>query len=301
MSASDTPQAATVDPAALPVSQPRFQHFRVGDIECWALSDGAMVRPAPPPQPGAPPVAAPPVMIPLSCLLLRTPANGLVLIDTGFGADATVGGHKLTSVGHLGASLEAAGFAPADIDAVLISHVHPDHVGGMYRGDGTKTYPNATYHVPSEELAYWSRDPLDLSEAQSPPHIKTGMEHAAKRMLGFAGDTLQTFEAGEEALPGIGTMALPGHAPGQVGFILSSGEETLLFTADAFANPAMSVGTPDVRNPMDMDSDRAVRTRHDLIALLAAKGWQSFTPHFPWPNRGTVSATDGGHVWTPAA
>ena len=300
MSQSST-QPAAIDPSTLPEAQPRFEHFRIGEIECYGLSDGAMVRPTPSPPPGAPPAPpAPPVMIPLSCLLVRLPGIGLVLIDSGFGNEATFGGRPMRSVGHLTESLAAAGFAPDDIDVVLISHIHPDHVTGLHRNDGTKTYPNATYCVGAEELAFWSQEPLDLSQAASPPHIKIGMEHAAKRMLGFVGDTLRTFRAGEEVLPGIGTMLLPGHAPGQVGFILSSGGERLLYTGDAISIPGVSIETPDVYNPMDMDPDRAVRTRHELIAMLSEPGWQTFTPHFRWPSRGYVRGGDGAATWKPA-
>ncbi len=300
VSQSSTQSTAVPDPSTLPEAQARFEHFHVGEIECYALSDGAMVRP--PPQAGTPTANAPaPVMIPLSCMLARVPGSGLVLLDTGFGADAMTGGQPMRSVGRLSASLAAAGFAPEDIDVVLISHMHPDHIGGMYRSDGTKTYPNATYYVGAEELAFWSQEPLDLSQAASPPHIKKGMEQAVRRMLGFADDTLRTFKAGEEVLPGVGTILLPGHAPGQVGFILSSGGDRLLFTADAIAHPVISIETPDVVNPMDMDPVRAVRTRHELIALLSEPGWQSFTPHFPWPSRGRVHDENGKAAWTPAS
>ena len=302
MSQSSAQPSAAIDPASLPEAQARFDRFRVGEIECTALSDGAMVRPSPPAAAASGPAGpSRPVMIALSCLLARVPGSGLVLIDTGFGTDALVGGQPMRSVGRLAASLAAAGFSPGDIDVVLISHMHPDHIGGMYRSDGTKSYPNATYHVGAEELAFWSQEPLDLSGAASPPHIKTGMAQAARSMLDRAGDTLGTFEAGQEALPGVGTILLPGHAPGQVGFILSSQGDRLLFTADAIAHPVVSIETPDVYNPMDMAPDQAVRTRHEVIALLSEPGWQSFTPHFPWPSRGRVQAADGKAVWTPAA
>ena len=282
--------------AADPRTQARFERFHVGEIECCALSDGAIVRPMPH---GSPP--GPPFYVPLSCLVARVPGSGLVLMDTGFGTDASVGEQRMQTVGRLAASLAGAGIAPEDIDVVLISHMHPDHIGGMYKADDSKVYPNATYYVGAEELAFWSKDPLDLSQAASPPHIKTGMAQAVRRMLGAGDDTLRTFKAGEEVLPGVGTILLAGHAPGQVGFILSSGGERLMFTGDAFSNPVMSIETPETYNPMDMDPDRAVQTRRELIALLSEPGWQSFTPHFPWPNRGRLRATDGKTVWEATA
>ena len=289
MSQSANPPAAATDPAAAPEAQPRFERFHVGGIECLALSDGGLPRVVPPGSGAA-------TLLPLSCLAVRLPGSGLVLIDTGFGA-----GTMVRSVGHLPESLAAAGIAPGDVDVVLISHMHPDHIGGMYKPDGSQTYPNATYHVGAEELAYWSQDPLDLSHLTAPPHIRKGMEMAARRMLAAGGDSLRSFRAGEEALPGLGTLPLFGHAPGQVGFIVSSGADRLLFTADAIAFPVVSIETPDVHNPMDMDPDRSVRTRHELIALLSEPGWQAFAPHFPWPSRGRVRREAGKAVWEPAA
>ena len=285
-----------------PIAQPRFERFRIGELECCALSDGAVVRPLPPAQtvPAAPPGGAS-ALFPLSCMAVRIPGIGLVLIDTGFGPDAMIMGKPMGSAGRLPASMAAAGIAPQDVDVVLISHMHPDHVGGMHRRDGTKAFPNATYHVGEEELAFWRRDPLDLSKVESPPPVRAMTAAAAERMLRLVGDDLRTFRAGEEALPGVRTLPLPGHAPGQVGFILSSGGETLLFMADAMAHPVISIETPDVCNPMDMDSSRAVQTRHEVIALLSGSDWQTFVPHFPWPSRGRISGADGKPTWVPTA
>ena len=224
-----------------------------------------------------------------------------MLIDAGFGPNPVVGGHFMPSGGRLQISMAQAGFAPEDIAAVLISHMHPDHIGGLYKDDGTRIYPHATYHVPAEELAYWSRDPLDLSQAASPPPVKTEMTQVIKRFHRLSGDELRTFPAGEEALPGLGTMLLIGHAPGQVGFILSNGGERLIFVADALSHPIMSVETPDIYNPMDMDSDRAVKSRHELIAMLSNSDWQLFASHFPFPARGRIRGTVGQATWTPTA
>ncbi len=301
MSQSAT-QPDIVDPATLPAAQPQFEHFRVGEIDCWAVSDGAIIRPMPPRPAGAPPAPpAPPILVPLNCLLIRLPGTGLVLIDSGHGLILLENGQPMPTVAHLPESLAAAGFAPADIDVVLISHMHPDHIGGLYGNDDTKAYPNATYLVSAEELAYWTRNPLDLSQAATPPHIKFFMEQFARRLLRLAGDTLGTFRSGEEALPGLGTMALPGHAPGQVGFILSDGDDKLLYTADAVTHQLVSIETPDSFQPMDMNPVLAVQTRRGLLSRLSEPGWQCFTPHFPFPARGRVQGGEDHASWTPMA
>jgi glyoxylase-like metal-dependent hydrolase (beta-lactamase superfamily II) len=292
----------------LPGAEPRFYRFNVGEFECIALSDGGMPVPRPPAGydmlPSLPPMPQIPaglILLPLSSLLVSLPGVGNVLIDTGFGSNPGMfGSGPARPVGHLVASLVAAGVPPEDIDVVLISHLHPDHIGGMYSDDGKKLYPNAVYYAGAEEIEFWSKDDLDLGFTNTPPPLRTSAIEAAKRMLGFAGDTLKVFRAGEDVLPGIGSISLPGHSPGQVGFILSSAGKKLLFTADSLTNPVISIETPDVHNPVDMNSDLAVKTRHKVIALLSEPDWQNFTTHFPWPNLGSVKTRNGHFIWQPA-
>ena len=237
----------------------------------------------------------------LACLVLRMPNTGkLVLIDAGFGPDAKRAGKPLPTAGRLQGSLAGAAIAPGDIDIVLISHIHPDHVDGLFDDDGNKIFPNASYHACVQEVAFWEQDDPDLRCSPAPPPIKAEMIKASRRMLDFAADTLELFHAGEDAIPGIGTMRLPGHTPGQVGFVVSSGGETLLYTADAFTTPEMSIDTPERHIPFDLDPEEAVRTRYKLLVTLASHGWHSFTPHFPWPNLGKVQADGDRFVWAPA-
>ena len=239
------------------------------------------------------------VLLPLSSLLVRLPGVGNVLMDTGFGQNAMIGPQPLLTVGRLASSLAAAGIDPADVNAVLISHMHPDHIGGLYDQQGNKAFPNASYHIAAEELAFWSQDPLDLSFTNAPPPLQAHVADAAKRVLECGRNDFQTFKAGEDALPGIGSISLPGHAPAQVGFILSSGAETMLFTADAITNPVTSIQTPEVHSATDMNKDLAQETRHRLIALLLENGWQNFTTHFPWPSIGRVTSKNEQTIWEP--
>ena len=281
---------------ALSGAEARFHHFRVGAIEAVAVSDGGIPIPSPPGTDSSPGLRA------LACLLLRMPETGqLLLIDTGFGPTPKRAGNPLPTAGKLLLSMAGAGVQPEDVDVVLISHIHPDHVDGLFDDQGSKTFPNASYHVGVEELAFWSQDNLDLSDSPAPPSLKQHMVGSAKRMLGFANGQLSTFRAGEEALPGVGTLLLPGHTPGQVGFMVSSGDDKLLYTADAFTTPEMSFDAPERHNPFDLDPVEAVKTRHRLLETLSTQGWHSFTPHFPWPNVGRVKADGKRFVWASAA
>ena len=278
-------------------TEARFARFRIGDVEAVVLSDGGVFVPRPPGVPGL----ADTVLRPLACLLLRLPgASGLVLIDSGFGPVAKRAGEPLPTAGRLLASLGAAGIAPKEISTVLISHIHPDHVDGLYLDDGTPTFPNAAYRIGAEELSFWSDDRLDLSWSPSPPGFKAEMLAAAQRLLRFAGSSLQTFRVGEPVLPGIDTVALPGHTPGQTGFVVATGTGHLLYTADALTTIEMSVNTPERQNPIDLDPELGVRTRKMLLERVSHSGWHSFSPHFAWPNLGTIHSADQGYHWVAA-
>ena len=286
-------------------TQARFHRFRIGALDCIALSDGSIRNPLPPrpagspdPAPGAPEFR----FVPLSCLLVRMPeTKQMVLMDSGFGFDPALVGAMLRSDGRLVESLALAGFAPSDIDVVLISHLDPDHISGLYDSSEAKTYPRARYYAPAEAVAFWSQENLDISASPCPPPVKKLRHELSRRLIRIAGETLKTFQAGDEVLPGISTMPLPGHAPGQVGFILASQGETLFYSADAIAHEVISVETPEVHNVMDLDPELGSETRAALLKTIHESGWHTFSPHFPWPNFGKVQHEGGRRFWKPAS
>ncbi len=280
-------------------TEARFHRFRVGDIECVSLSDGAIRVPMRPPEPGKPMQFR---LVPLACLLVTLPQTGkLVLMDSGFGYNPERLGKPLLSDGRLAESLSLAGISPEAIDDVLISHLDPDHIDGLFRDDGSKTFPRATYHVAAEEIAFWHRDPVDLSDSNISEAAKQDRRQASGRFLRLAGSTLTTFRAGEEVMPGVSTIALPGHTRGQVGFIVQGASETLLYTGDGFTNAVVSVETPHVHHPLDFYPEQGVQTRRKLIELLLENKWQSFSPHFPWPAIGRLERDGDRAIWKAAS
>ena len=295
---------------ALPGTEARFYHFQVGNIHCISLSDGAILVPLAPPPPVVTParthVPAQPDtalqfrLIPLSCLLVTLPQSGkVVLMDSGFGFNPELLGRPMRSDGRLIESLSAAGIQPESVDIVLISHLDPDHIGGLLRDDGSKRFPNASYHASREEVAFWDREIIDLSYSPSPEPVKRERLTASGRLLRIARNSIRTFRSGEKAVPGIGTIAIPGHTPGQVGFVVYGEPESLLYTGDGIVNPVISIETPHVHNPMDLDPETGVRSRNALIKMLLESEMASFSPHFPWPNVGHVVKTDAGAKWKP--
>ena len=299
---SEMPSAAQESkmPAApLPGTEARYHRFRVGDIECVSLSDGAIRVPMGPPEPGKPMQLR---LVPLACLLVTLPQTGkVVLMDSGFGYNPDRLGKLLFSDGRLAESLSLAGISPESIDAVLISHLDPDHIGGLFHDDGSRTFPRATYHAPEEEIAFWQRDPVDLSGSPIAEAAKQDRRQASGRLLRFAASTLKTFRAGDEIMPGVSSIALPGHTHGQVGFIVQGTSETLLYTGDGFTNAVVSVETPHVYHPLDLYPEQGVETRRKLIDLLLEKEWQSFSPHFPWPAIGHLERANEKAVWKAAS
>ncbi len=269
--------------------------FKVGDIECISLSDGYFE--------GQPQTLAPEIPLseieaflascgaptdltitPLSCLFLRLPDSGLnVLVDTGVGPDFPV-----KTAGKMLTSLKEAGLRPEDIDCVLISHLHQDHVNGAFELDGRPVFPNATYYASKEEVDFWQNPATDLRGSLMPPELKESVLDNARDFLTFSSGKLRTFSAGEEVIPGVQSIPLPGHTPGQVGFLLQSRGESLFYIADAEANPLVSLQKPDWRMQNDENTVAAVEMRKSVIRLAMENHWNIFAPHFPWPGAGRL-------------
>ncbi len=220
-----------------------------------------------------------------------------VLIDAGFGLTPELVAKPMPSAGRLLDSLEAAGYSAETINVVLISHFDIDHVGGLYDRAGEQVFPNAQYYASSEAVQFWSREKIDLDASPIMAWVKKERLVISAHVLKHGGDRLKTFQAGEEIIVGITALDLPGHAPGQVGFLISNRGESLFYTADAITHAMVSIETPDVHNIMDLDPETAVRVRRELLDSMADSGWRSFSPHFPWPGWGRVKKQGDKHVW----
>lgn len=236
---------------------------------------------------------------PISCLLVELPELGPVIVDTGHGALPGPNGKPIPTAGRLPEALRAAGVDPAAVEHVLISHLHPDHIGGLFNDDDRMFFANATYHVPQEEVDFWGQDKPDLDGSLLPPPMRVAVIGSAQRFIALAGERLKTFQAGDEPLPGVRTILLAGHTPGQVGFLFESEGEAILHSADAAPHHLISLERPDWRFSFDTDAPRAVATRKALVAQLADNGWYNFTPHFPWPSFGRVVREGTRMVWHP--
>lgn len=294
-----------------PCEDALFFDFRVGTLDCVALSDGYIDAPL---KTTAPEIAEDELKdfltehgdeterrrMPISCLFVKTAPGRGMLIDAGIGTLPGPNGLPIATAGRLGEAMAAAGIDATAIETVLISHIHPDHIGGLFCDEDRPAFPNAYYFAPAEEVAFWGHSSPDLGGTLMSPGMRADTISAAKRFLDLAGDRLVAFASGDEVVPGVQTIPLEGHTPGQVGFLFDGGEQSLLYTADAAAHRSIAVKRPDWRFSFDTDATVAIATRKRLIELLVEKGWAMFTPHFPWPSLGTIVRRDGETNWYPA-
>ena len=184
--------------------------------------------------------------ITLNAFLITGPGRKPILIDSGMGS---FGG---PSLGRVPAALAAAGVAPETIETVLLTHLHPDHAGGLIAGEGVARFPNAELVVHADEAAHW----LDDGALSRAPHDAKPYFEMARQATAPYGGRLRTITGGTVA-PGIEAVPLPGHTPGHTGYRVTSGDASLLMWADVVHLPAIQFKQPEAGMVFDTDGDQA--------------------------------------------
>jgi glyoxylase-like metal-dependent hydrolase (beta-lactamase superfamily II) len=269
--------------------------FRVGALECTALSDGshdytaqlyvangeateierALALHGDTPSR---------IVSPYTCMLVETGAER-VLLDTG-------GGDFSPGVGKLLESLRVAGIDPGEIDVVVLTHAHPDHIGGNTDDEGKLVFPNARYVIARDEWEFWSSEDT-LSRV---PEI---FSHFVRKDLLPLADRLDLLDGESEVAPGIRMLPTPGHTPGHVAVVVAEGEDELFYISDAALHP-IHLEHPDWHPIYDLDPQEALISKKMLFDRCAREGSLVLAFHFePFPCLGHVSRAGQGWLWEP--
>jgi len=224
---------------------------------------------------------------------IRTPYTNLyvdtgthrVLVDMGAGSLSP-------TTGRLAGNLRAAGIDPLEIEAILITHAHPDHVGGTLDEAGEPIYPNARYYIWKGEWDFWTSD---LAFEKVPEMFVS----VARGQLQPVLDQLVLLEREGEVMPGVGMLSAPGHTPGHTVISFASGGERLLYISDTVLHP-LHLEHPDWTPIYDVYPDQAAASKRRIFDLAADEGALVLGQHFaPFPSIGRVSKVGEGWRWVP--
>lgn len=213
----------------------------------------------------------------------------LILIDAG-----TAGGMG-ANLGHIPAVLKEVGVAPEQIDTILLTHMHADHINGVLGPDGNALFPNAELVVSSKEFAFW-HDDANLNQA--PDEAKKTFLGARRASAAYTKRT-RLIDGDEEVLPSIRALPLPGHTPGHTGFIIDSEGEKLLIWGDIIHMAAYQFLKPDVSVVFDTDPMMAAETRKRILDQVSKDRMMVTGMHMPFPGFGHVAGENGSYRYIP--
>jgi glyoxylase-like metal-dependent hydrolase (beta-lactamase superfamily II) len=287
--------------AAAPLQGPYsavFRRVKLGDFEVTTIHDGAIQVPTTFPIFGENATEAEVHALATENLLPATAmelgftptivntGSQLVLFDAGNGAG------RRPNAGALLSRLKLAGFEPGQIDVVVLTHFHGDHIGGLME-DGEIAFPNAHYVATGAEYDFWTNPDLASSEAMRDRHqlVMTNVAPLAEKMTFIKG--------GEDVVSGITAIAAFGHTPGHTIYNIESNGQRLVITADTANHYALSLQRPDWHIRFDMDKEAAANTRKQVFGMLAADKVPFAGYHMPFPAIGYVEPKDSGFRYVP--
>ena len=293
----------TLSPAAAPQRHdqaPGFYRMKVGDLEVTALLDGAAVfdlhwltaRKATMDQVATALKEDPHLLDTNDAGFLVNTGHQLILVDAGAGT--WFGGGSL---GGLATSLRRAGYSPEQVDLVLVTHLHSDHIGGLTTQDGKRVFPNAEILVSKAESDFWLSPEIAAKAAKDvQPFFQNAQAIAAPYV---SAGKWHTFTASEALADGVRLVALPGHTPGHTGFEFSSKGKAIFFWGDTIHEQLVQLSHPDMTVVFDIDHPAAAHTRNMLLPRLARGGALIAGPHMPFPGIGRLRKEANGYVWAP--
>lgn len=205
----------------------------------------------------------------------------VVIVDTGSGSQFQ------DTAGALEQNLKLAGIDPATVTKVVLTHAHPDHMGGVLKDDGSLLFPNAQHLISADEWSFW-QDDSKLAEGLRP------FAAGARSNFVAIGERLTMVKPGEAVVNGIEIVATPGHTGGHISLSLA-GADGLLISGDALTNPIVSFEHPDWRFGFDADHETAVQTRKVLLDRFARTATRLLGYHWRYPGIGKVDRVSDGY------
>ncbi|RXF72029.1 MBL fold metallo-hydrolase [Hansschlegelia zhihuaiae] len=286
---------------------PGVYRYKVGSYEVTALTDGVARRPL-----DASFVRnaaldevrealsdafidGPTIPITFTTLVVNT-GSRLVLIDAG------TGGRMAPTAGQLYENMAAAGIDPKAIDTVLVSHFHPDHIGGIRLKEGGLAFPNAEVAVPEAEWAFWMDDG---QMSRAPDGLKNAFK-TVRTVFGPLAKEVRRFKGEAETAPGVVAIPAPGHTPGHTAFRVASDKDQLIVWSDTTNHPALFVRNPGWHAVFDMDAEAAETTRRRMLDMVANDRLRVAGYHFPFPAVGHIAQRGAREyafvpeMWNPA-
>lgn len=286
----------------LPARQaPGVYHRRVGDLVLSVINDGFQDAPLGTVVNIAPEEALALMHGAFRPVPRRTAVQCFVIHAEGRRAlvDAGCGPAGPGTAGRLQANLAAAGIAPESIDTVLMTHLHPDHFGGLIDARGQAAFPAARLVLAAAEHDHWTSPAMAAAEPDAARRARF-FEAARAALAPYAG-RIETF-AGEAApFPGVSSLALPGHTPGHTGYMLASAGERLLIWGDIVHVPEIQVPRPEAGMAVDVEPALCRQTRRAIFARVAAERLTVAGMHLHFPALANLIEAEGGYRLLPEA
>lgn len=216
----------------------------------------------------------------------------LVLIDTGSGEwwDPAETGRMLRN-------LRAAGYAPAQVDVVLITHLHTDHIGGLTTKSGERVFPNADIYAAKADGDFWTSAEI---EAHAPAAARSQFESARAILAPYiAAGKWHPFSGSAQIVDGVTPFPVPGHSPGHTGYEIASNGQKLVIIGDLIHVAAVQFKHPQVSLLWDSDQRSAIAERELLLKRFADEKTVIAGAHIPFPGVGQAVKDGPGYAWIP--